>query len=49
MASISKERFWAVNSAKMQKLQEKKLKAIAFIGCKDYTKDRFITEYYNLR
>ena len=49
MASISKERFWVVKSAKMQKLQEKKLKAIAFIGCKDYTKDRFITEYYNLR
>ena len=49
MASASEDGFWWEKSAKMQELQEKKAKAIAFVGCKDYTIDRYITEYYNLR
>ena len=49
MASTSEDGFRREKSAKMKELQEKKAKAIAFMGCKDYTIDRYITEYYNLR
>ncbi len=40
MASTSEERFSMVKSAKMQELQEKTAKAIAFVRCNVYTKDR---------